>query len=251
MPELTVRVLDGDSDRVLGRIGLTFSSPVREQLVIDRLARLFDIEPLGGQLGVYLDQATAPGNATSLRQLCSGNNAGIDLPVKQRPIKVPKTEAPPRSSDATYQRIVMAVREALSNTEPSFHIGKLETNPAVFSSAINAVSEQATTQYKILEQVRTALSEVNSSVHDIDAMPQLVRELVTKVASLESKLEDCNYDRDNLKSSLAEHEAKYTMLRSDFQRLVEESNQQDLAQQLADIDMFDDKPFPSSDQGAI
>lgn len=252
MPELTVRLLDGDSKRELGKVGLTFPVSVREQLVIERLARLFEIEPLGGQLGVYVDQATAPGNAKALRQLYSGSNAGIDLPVKQRPAKDQHPESSPRSSELIiYQRIVVAVRTALNQAGSTPSIGHLDTDPMVFSTAVNALGKRVEINDKILEQVTIALSEVKASTVDIEAVPILVRELIARVRSLEGELEDCKDDREKYKTSLEEHEAEHTILQRDFQRLVEETNQQHLTQQLADIDMFDDEPFPSPDQGAI
>lgn len=251
MPELTVRLLDGDSHRVLGKVGLTFSSPVREQLVIERLARLFDIEPLGGKLGAHVDQATAPGNAKALRQLYSGNNAGIDLRVKQRSAKDQPPESSRRSSDSTYQRIVVAVRTALKEAKATPSIEDGEADPMVFSSAVKALGERVETNHKVLEQVRIALLKVKASTLDIEDVPILVGELIGRVRSLEIELEDCKDDREKYKTSLEEHDAKYTLLQRDFQRLTEESNQQHLAQQLADIDMFDDEPFSSLDQGAI
>lgn len=251
MPELTVRLLDGDSDRVFGKVGLTFSSPVREQLVIERLARLFDMEPLGGQLGAYLDQAKAPGNAKALRQLCSGNNAGIDLPIKQRPAKVQPPESLPRTSDLTYQRIVEAVRTALNEAGTVPLISEFDAAPTIFSSAVNELGKRAKAYDEILKELKIALAGVKESTQDTDPGLKLVRELIARVRGLEVELEDCNYDRENYKTSLEEHDAKYTLLQRDFQRLTEESNQQHLAQQLADMDIFDDEPFPSSDQGAI
>lgn len=265
MPELTVRLLDGDSDRVLGKVGLTFSSQVREQLIIERLARLFDMEPLGGQLRVYVDQATAQGNAKALRQLCSGNNAGIDLPVKQRPAKVQYPESSPRSLDLTYQRIVVAVRTALNEAGTTPSIGHLDTDPKVFSSAVSALGKRVETYEKMLEQVKISLSRTQSSVQGVDAVPSLVREQTARLRSLEDQLKEYE-DRlaeqeknlTNINASLAQREAKCTTLQLQNQRLEEEieqlkeeSNRQHLAQPLADIDVFDDEPFPSLDQGAI
>lgn len=254
MPELTVRVLDGDSDRILGKIGLTFSSPVREQLVIDRLARLcimFGIGPVGGKLESHLNKESASENAKALRQLCNGYSTTINLPIVRLPTEDKKTSTSPQSSYLIYERIVRAVQTALKDALPGAPIDKGETDHEVYTSAIKSISNRAKTYEDILRDIKLALSEVESSVHDINAVPELVYKLAAKVRTLEVELEDCIDDREKYKTSLEEHEAKYTMLKRDFQRLTEETNQQHLAQQLADIDMFDDEPFPSSDQGAI
>jgi hypothetical protein len=230
---------------------LTFSPPVREQLVIERMARLFDIEPLGGQLGAYVDQAMAPGNAKALRQLCSGSSAAMDLPVMQRPTKVPKNEPSPPSSDVTYQRIVTAVRVALRDAGMNPSIGQLDTDPSLYTSAIENLRRQVEDYLDTLKKLKDELPQTETSASEFDALPGIVRKLTARVRVLEAELEDCNYDKENFKSRSEEYEGKYAILEREHQRLTEESNQQHLAQQLADIDIFDDEPFLSSDQGAL
>lgn len=207
MPVLTIRLKEGRLETVLATVTVSFGPNPGEQAVLERLADLFERQPLGGKraLADYTNVATARPNATALQSLRNGASASIDIPTEIRSSPLPSASTQP--ADATYQRIVDAMRERLIIA--GCNIGGRDMNLASFTNAIEeliiAIQEQKDSLHQ--EQLRNVgeVSKLNGEVKD-----------------LTSKLEDCNGQLDDFKSRNAQLSGALEVSKQDKQRLNEE-----------------------------
>lgn len=245
MSTLTVRLLDGDSPRVLGTLETKFSQPLREQAVRERLDQLFDIEPLGGRISAFTNAETASGNAKALQQLLTGANARIDIHVQRRPNAKPTASGKP--IDPTYQRIVAAVWTALKDGDHV--VGQNDTDPKSYSNAITGMRDKIDCQDAVLRELMVVLANVDTNSSEVKILPALVRDLLRKNGELESQLAESQADCEAFKSRYEKWKGRYETCQREKQRLAEELREQHLPQQLEGI--FHDEPLLPPDGGRI